>query len=68
MIEELLEVGSRVGVVDKLGKGTASPGGVVDESGNGSVSPGVVEEGGGTIELVDDTTSLPPLSTPFSNS
>ena len=68
VIEESLEVGSRGGVVDKSGEGTASPGGVVDESGNGSVSPGVVEEGEVTRELGDYTKSTPPLSTPFSNS
>ena len=48
VIEESLEVGSRGGVVDKSGEGTASPGSVVDEFGNGSMSPVVVEEGEGT--------------------
>ena len=48
LIEESLEVGSRGGVVDKSGEGTASPGSVVDEFGNGSMSPVVVEEGEGT--------------------
>ena len=48
VIEESFGVGSRGGVVDKLGEGTASHGSVVDKSGNGSVSPGVVEEGEGT--------------------
>ena len=68
VIEEYLEVGSRGGVVDKSGEGTASPGSVVDTSGDGSVSPGGAEEGEGTRELGDHTTSPPPLSTPFSNS
>ena len=45
LVEEYLEVGSRGGVVDKLGEGTTYPGGVVDKSGNVSVLPGVVEEG-----------------------
>ena len=67
MIEEYLEVGSRCGVVDKSGEGTASPGSVVEKYGNGSVLPGVVEEGEGTIELGDETTYTPPLSTLFSN-
>ena len=62
-----MEVGSWGGVVDKFGDGKPSNGGVVYKSGNGSVSPGVVEEGEGTEELGDDTSSPPPLSTPFSN-
>ena len=68
VIEEYLELGSRGGVVDKSGEGKVYMGGVVDKYGNGSVSPSVVEEGEGTRELGDDTTSPPPLSTPFSNS
>ena len=67
LIEESLEVGSRGGVVDKSGEGTASPGDVVDESDDGSVLPGAVEEGEGTRELGDNTPSHPPLSTPLSN-
>ena len=68
VIRESLEVGSRGGAVDKLGEGTAYPGGVVEKYGYGSVSPSVVEEGEGTRESGDDTTSSPPLLTPFSNS
>ena len=67
VIEESLEFGSWGGLVDKSGEGTAYPGGVVEESENGSVLPGGVEEGEDTRELGDDTTSPPPLSTPFSN-
>ena len=68
VIEESLEVGSRGGVFDKSGEGTAYPGGVVEKYGYGSVSPSVVEEGEGMRESGDDTTSSPPLLTPFSNS
>ena len=67
MIEKSFDVGSRGGIVDKSGEGTASTGGVVDESVDGSVSPGVIEEGEGTRESGDDTPSPPPLSTPLSN-
>ena len=35
VIDEYLEVGSRGGVVDKLGEGTASPGNFVDKSRDG---------------------------------
>ena len=68
VIGEYFEVGSRGGVVDKSGEGTEYPGSIFEESSNGSVSPGVVEEGEGTRELIDNTTSPPPLLTPLSNS
>ena len=54
-------------LINRGGEGTASPGGVVEEYGNDSASPGAVEEGEGTRELGDDTTSPPPLSTTLSN-
>ena len=54
-------------LINRGGEGTASPGSVVEEYGNDSASPGAVEEGEGTRELGDDTTSPPPLSTTLSN-
>ena len=53
-------------LINRGGEGTASPGSVVEEYGNDSASPGF-EEGEGTRELGDDTTSPPPLSTTLSN-